>query len=245
MDAARHWLDCPSSLTHGNMIQRVILTREDPEDPRKEGAVLRVFDSLARAYLEPGVSSLPHINEGIQEIFFVASGSGKLVTPGQEQALREGDGIMIPPGVEHTFVNDGDSLLELLIVVEPIPEGTFLKNKAPLVRNYRESPLTISHWSYLVHPIFGQKDGLVELRDILVVLIDPLQTGDRHGHGPYMDEVWYMWRGQAVHVVSREVCVQPPGMAVSVCPSDPGHTLINPTEETIHLFYFCSLNRNR
>ncbi len=76
MNCARHWLDSPSSLTHGNMIQRVILTREDPENPGKEGAVMRNIESLARAYLEPGVSSVPHINEGLQETFFVIDGTG-------------------------------------------------------------------------------------------------------------------------------------------------------------------------
>ena len=95
MNAARHWLDSPSSLSHGNMIQRVILTKEDPEAPHKEGAVLRVFDSLARAYLEPGVSSLPEVNEGFQEIFFVANGTGTLVTDGGENRIREGNGIHV------------------------------------------------------------------------------------------------------------------------------------------------------
>ena len=246
----RHWLDCPCSLTHGNVIQRMIFTKEDaasaskPEDPKKEGAILRFIDSFSRGYLEPGTSSVPHINEGIQEVFFVAGGSGDLVSAGQKQRLKEGDGIIVPPGVEHTFVNEHEFPLELLIVVESVPEDVLPKNKAPLVRSYRESELLPSHWTYLVHSVFGQEDGLVHLRDVLVVGIEPMQTGDTHGHGPDMDEIWYMWKGQGVHVVGREVCVQTPGTAVSVCPSDPGHTLINHTEEPLQTFYFCSLDKN-
>ena len=95
MKCARHWLDCPSSLTHGNMIQRVIFTREDPENPHKEGAIMHVIESFARAYLEPGVSSVPHINEGFQETFFVIDGSGTLISDGQERSIRDGDGVYV------------------------------------------------------------------------------------------------------------------------------------------------------
>ena len=90
MKCARHWLDCPSSLTHGNMIQRVIFTREDPENPEVDGAVMRNITSFARAYLETGVSSVPHINEGIQETFFVVDGEGILATDDGERPIREG-----------------------------------------------------------------------------------------------------------------------------------------------------------
>ncbi|HIG48670.1 MAG TPA: cupin domain-containing protein [candidate division Zixibacteria bacterium] len=240
----QHWQECPLSLTHGNIIQRTMFTRETAKDSEKIGRVLRYIESFSHGHLEAGVSSTPHSSEGIQEIFFVADGAGKLVTGGQEHPLREGDGILIPPGIEYTLVNDGDIDLELLMVVESIPEDAIPANTTPLIRNYREGQLLISHWSYLVHPIFSGKDGLVQLRDILVVRIDSLQTGDNHGHGPNMDEVWYMWQGQGVHVVGQEVCVQTPGTTVSVCPSSPGHTLINHTDEPIYLFYFCSQDNN-
>ena len=91
------------------------------------------FDSLARAYLEPGVSSVPQINKGIQEIFFVADGTGTLVTDDGEHPIREGNGIYVPTGVEHTFVNDGDIPLELIIVVELVPEGTEVESSTALI----------------------------------------------------------------------------------------------------------------
>ena len=100
MKCARHWLDCPSSLTHGNMIQRVIFTREDPKNPGVEGAVMRNIESFARAYLEPGVSSVAHVNEGIQETFFVVDGDGILVADDAEHPIREGNGIYVPPGCQ-------------------------------------------------------------------------------------------------------------------------------------------------
>jgi mannose-6-phosphate isomerase-like protein (cupin superfamily) len=184
------------------------------------------------------------VNEGIQEVFFVAGGSGQLSTDRGDWPLSEGDGALIPTGTEHVLRNDGNEPLELYIAVESVPASGSTGAAAPLVRNYRESDLLISHWSYLVHPIFGQRDGLVEMRDILVVSVDPHQTGDMHGHGPGMDEVWSMWKGEAVHVVGREVCVQEEGMSISVCPCEPGHSLINHTEEPAWLFYCCSVDRN-
>jgi len=232
-----NWRDCPLTLTHGNIVQRVMFTKKGPPALAN---VLRYIDSFSRGYLEPGVSSRPHTNERVQEVFFVASGSGKLVTPAGTQPIRTGDGILIPPDVGHTLVNDGTDPLELLLVIESVPEGTDVQNTAALVRNYQSTPLAVAHWSYLVHALFGQQDGLVSMRDVLVVLLDPMTTGDNHGHDTHMEEVWYMWQGEAVHIVSQEVCVQTPGTAVSVCPSKPGHTLVNHSDQPVSLFYFCS-----
>lgn len=240
---ARHYLDCTPSLTHGNVIQRVIFTKQDPENPEATGAVMKHIDSFARGYLEAGVSSAPHVNEGIQEVFFVAGGSGTLIADGQERRLREGDGVLMPPGVEHTFRNDGDEPLELLIIVESVPEGAEVKNKSPLIRNYRESRIGQGHWHHLAHGIFGREDGLTVLHSVLVVRMEPMTTADTHGHGADMDEIWYMWKGCGVHVVSREVCIHKPGLAIQVAPSHPGHSLINHTDEPLQVFYFARYSK--
>ncbi|MBM3264987.1 MAG: cupin domain-containing protein [candidate division Zixibacteria bacterium] len=238
----RHWLECPSTLTHGNIIQRVIFTRKDPQDPRKEGAVLNFIDSFARGYLEPGVSSVSHVNEGIQEFFFVAAGAGKLSSSAKTYPITEGDGILMPTGVEHTFINDGAEPLELLILVETVPQG-FNTLSEPLIRNYRSTHLGQGHWTHIVHGILFRNDGFSVIDSTLVVRIEAMQTADNHGHGDDMDEVWYMWKGTGVHVVGKEVWVQTPGTAVSVAPSAPGHSLINHTEEPLQVFYFAQYNR--
>ena len=198
---------------------------------------MNYIDSFARGYLEPDVSTIPHINEGIQEVFFVVDGSGKLTAGGKDYPLREGDGILMPPGVEHTFINDEADPLEFLIIVESVPEGTPTVT-APVIRNYRETPLGQGHWHHIVHPMLDRNDGLVVMNNVLIVRMEPMQTADNHGHEDDMDEIWYMWKGQGVHVVSREVCIQTPGTVVSVAPSDPGHSLINHTEEPLQVCYF-------
>jgi len=249
MNCARHWMDAPSSLTHGNMIQRVILTREDPENPGKEGAVMRNIESFARAYLEPGVSSVPHINEGIQETFFVIDGTGTLISGGQERSIRDGDGIYVPPGVEHTFVNDGDKPLEFLIIVEVVPAGAEVESQTAIVKNYRESNLGMGHWKHIVHDLFGgtpnelihdRANRMVQRHAIAIVFMDPMQTSDNHGHTTDKDEIWYMLKGEGIHVVGEEVVVQTPGMAIQVAPCDPGHSLINHTKEPLYTLYIAS-----
>src|SRR5262249_1478278 len=135
----RHWLDCSPSVTHGNIIQRVIFTQHDPQTTPVEGAILNYVDSFARGYLEAGTASVPHVHKDIQEIFFVAAGTGTLIAGGENQVLREGDGILIPPGIKHTLLNNGGSVLELLILVESIPPSTRVKNNSVVIRNYRQS----------------------------------------------------------------------------------------------------------
>ena len=65
-----------------------------------------------------------------------------------------------------------------------------------------------------------------------------MQPPDTHAHDDDMDEVWYMLEGNGLHVVSQNVYRQLPGDAVSVVPSNQGHTLINDTEEPRKMFYF-------
>jgi mannose-6-phosphate isomerase-like protein (cupin superfamily) len=234
----KHWLDCAPSLTHGNIVQRVIFTQRDSKTATAEGAILNHVDSFARGCLAAGATSAPHINKGFQEVFFVAAGSGTLIAAGKNHALREGDGILIPPAVKHSFVNNDCSPLELLILVESIPAGLATTNTEILIRNYRQSPIVQAHWHHFSQSIFNQKDGLTELHSILIVRMEPMTTADMHSHESDMDEIWYMWKGAGMHVVSRDVSLQSPGTALAVAPCNPGHMLINHTNEPLEAFYF-------
>ena len=60
-----------------------------------------------------------------------------------------------------------------------------------------------------------------------------------------MDGVWYMLKDDGIHVVSQNVYRQVPGDAVSVAPSNPGHTLINDMAEPLKTFYFACYTRRR
>ena len=81
--------------------------------------------------------------------------------------------------------------------------------KDVLIRNYREQHLNQGHWTHLVHPIFGEADGLAKLHSVLMVTIDAMQTPDTHGHADDMDEVWYMLEGE------RHPCGEPERLPAS------------------------------
>ena len=125
-----------------------------------------------------------------------------------------------------------------MILEETLADAPGTPREDVLIRNYREQHLTQGHWTHLVHSIFGETDGLAKLQFVLMVTIDAMQTADTHGHADDMDEVWYMLEGNGIHVVSQNVYRQVPGNAVSVAPSNPGHSLINDTEEPLKTFYF-------
>lgn len=238
----RNWMDCPSRVTHGYMIERVILTKVDTENPGDEGAVMKHIDSFSRAYLESQCESVPTTHDDIQEIFYIVSGEGIFKAGDVEQNVREGDGIIVPPGITHSLKNELDEPLELLILVESVEEGVETLKQA-VFRNYRESPITRGHWNHIVHRIFGEDDGLVKLHAVLVVRMEPMQVADTHGHNAETDENWYMLRGSGLHVVNREVCRQKPGDVVPVAPST-GHCLINDTDKPLQTFYFAHYERS-
>jgi len=232
----RNWMESPSRVTHGYMIERVILTKEDPESPGKEGAVMTHIDSFSRAYIESLCKSVETVHDDIQEVFYIVSGEGVFVAGDKSKDVSEGDGIIIPPGVTHSLQNTQNEPLEFLILVESVEEG-METGKEAVFRNYRESSLGQGHWNHLVHSIFSASDGLVKLNSVLIVGIEPMQTADTHGHKPETDEVWYMVKGNGLHVVNQEVYRQKPGDAAPVAPST-GHSLINDTEKPLQTFYF-------
>jgi len=237
----RNWMDCPSRVTHGYMIERVIFTKKDTENLGEEGAVMTHIDSFSRAYLESRCESVPTAHDDIQEVFYIVSGEGHFTAGDKDRSVREGDGIIVPPGITHSLQNSLDEPLEFLILVESAQEGVET-SKEPILRNYRESPITKGHWNHLVHRVFAKDDGLVKLDSVLVVRMEPMQVADTHGHNAETDEIWYMLKGSGLHIVNREVRRQKPGDAIPVAPSS-GHCLINDTNEPLQTFYFAHYER--
>ena len=234
---ALHYRDCPTSRTHGDVAEQ-LLFRHRGATTGGDSAVLTLADTFARWTLDAGARSTSTIHDDVEEVVFVASGSGLLLADGAERRVRDGDGVLVPPGVAHAFRNDGGETLELLVVTAPIPRSASDGPRTVVVRNYRDQPVHQAHWAHCSQRVFGREDGLITLSTVLVVRMEPLTVSELHGHGGDMDEVWYMWSGSGVHVVDREVCVQTPGTAIQVAPSDPGHMLINHTDTALHAFYF-------
>ena len=233
----RNWRDSPSGVSHGYIIDRTVLTKQDDSKPGREGAFLLQIESFSRGYLEGRVTTVPESHERIQEVFYVARGRGEFDGGGVKRDVGEGDAIMVPAGVEHVLRNLTDESLEVLTVTEELPEGVEPKTRQPVIRNYREASLSHNHWVYLGHKILGASDGLTGITSVDVVTIDPMQAGDSHAHGPGVDELWYTLEGSAVHVVGQDMCVQTEGDVVGP-PPGVEHSQINHTDKPFRAFLF-------
>jgi mannose-6-phosphate isomerase-like protein (cupin superfamily) len=75
--------------------------------------------SLAQATVPPLASTEAHYHRVSEEIYLFTSGSGRMILGGEQAAVRAGDCVVIPPGVEHQLVNDTGAPLVLLCCCSP------------------------------------------------------------------------------------------------------------------------------
>lgn len=59
------------------------------------------------------------IHEIVDQFFRIESGEGKVIMNGQEQAIRDGDVLVIPAGTEHNVINTGGTPLKLYTLYSP------------------------------------------------------------------------------------------------------------------------------
>ena len=75
--------------------------------------------SLAWASLSVGAKSLPHRLRQSSEVYYFLRGQGRMTVDGAEAAVAEGDTVLIPPGATQWLVNEGQTELEFLCIVDP------------------------------------------------------------------------------------------------------------------------------
>jgi phosphoglycolate phosphatase len=75
--------------------------------------------SLAEAQLKPGMSTIEHKHIKSGEIYYFTAGSGKMALDGKWFKVRQGDGVLIPPGTRHKLANTGKTGMKLLCVCAP------------------------------------------------------------------------------------------------------------------------------
>ena len=71
---------------------------------------------------EPGESSSYHVHPESEEINLVLTGSGLVVSEGEESAFGPGHAMWVPRGVHHQHKNTGTEPLKLLWVYTPQAE---------------------------------------------------------------------------------------------------------------------------
>jgi mannose-6-phosphate isomerase-like protein (cupin superfamily) len=236
----RNWKDCPATVTHGRLIERPIFTQANKSDNLpSQGAVLTHIKYFSRAYLEPKVSTISTIHEFEQEVIYVVGGQGKVVIGNKEQDISEGTFMLIPPGTNHVLLNiDELEPLEVLVLKEDVLESSKDKAANIIIKDYRDLPVITEHWCHINRHLLSLSDGLSMIHKVIIIKLEPNTISEPHSHRPNSDEVWYVLKGQCVHWLGRDVCVQQKGEAVACIPSEAQHCLINHTEQPIQFFYF-------
>jgi len=237
----RSWKDSMPQKTHGSLVERDILTKGDPLNPPRPGAVLTYVSAFTHATLGPYEQTAPTTLEGEQEVFFVYAGKGTISAGNDTADLYPGIAVLMPAGLEFTMTNTGGESLKMYLIREPIPEG-FRPNDRMLVRDENSTPIgsTRGHWCHIVKGLFGTNDGLGTLESVITVAFDPMTIGHPHSHVEGCEEVWTAVYGTSVAFLGKQIRMQPPGTGYMIPPDgNTPHSNIN-TSKTgqVKLLYF-------
>lgn len=64
-----------------------------------------------------------HVHQVQEQIYHVLEGEGLLMLDGKPNLLRRHDYVFIPPGVRHSFTNNGLAPLVFLVITSPTEDG--------------------------------------------------------------------------------------------------------------------------
>jgi len=236
------WHDSAPKLTHGNLVERDILTRGDPLDPPVKGAVLTFMKRFTYAVLGANDTTSPTTLKREQEVFYIISGSGVVKAGGKTADLYAGIAVLMPPDLKFTISNTGDEDLTMYLICEPVPDG-FKANKDMKTVDENVLPYRTSsgHWSHIPKELFLTKDNLATLQAVLTVTYDPMTIGHPHSHDPDYgsEEVWTAITGTSIAFIGKQIRMQPPGTAYNIPPDgNTPHANINNTGKPIKLLYF-------
>ncbi|WP_210484359.1 cupin domain-containing protein [Microvirga antarctica] len=157
----------PSCIAHWSAIER-------PDDARYEGddELLSIRAPFARHFgltalginherLPPGRrTSFPHAESAEEEFVYVIAGTPDVWLDGELHRLQPGDGIGFPAGtgLSHSFLNNTETEVQLLVVGEPAkPE-----NRVVYPRNPDRQALRTDWWDDAPVRRLGDHDGLTD-----------------------------------------------------------------------------------
>lgn len=95
-------------IAHGGAIAQIILDRR----------TLKEIGFLAIARLAPGKEIEAHVDP-MEEIYFIASGSGEIRVGDERRSVGPGDAVWIPAGSIHALLNDADNECTILVIASP------------------------------------------------------------------------------------------------------------------------------
>ena len=64
-----------------------------------------------------------HVHKVQEQVYHVLEGEGLLTLDGERRLMRRHDYVWVPPGVRHSFTNNGTGPLVFLVVTTPVRDG--------------------------------------------------------------------------------------------------------------------------
>lgn len=233
------WKNSLPEVSHGTMVERAILMPGDVNHPSRPGAVLTFAKKFARGLLESYVQTTPTKHTGEEEILYIMKGRGRIEAGLKKAELIEGTGVLIPPDVEHTIINENSEPLEMLVLVDDFPASK-VPPKEIVVKNYHSLPVSAGgHWCHIARSLFSQGDGMGGFYSILLVSVDGMNIPEPHPHGTGDEEGWCAIKGRSLLFLGKEIRWQDEGTAF-IIPQDAKtpHSNINPGNDPVMFFYF-------
>jgi len=248
------WHESMPRHADGSLVLRNILTKGDNLGPTQKAAILQYTNFLAYGTLAAHASTTPTRLDNQQEVYYVLGGTGTLTAGTAIADLHKGVAVLMPPSLEFTMRNTGDLPLTLYVINEPTTRAGFHANDKMLVIDEKDAhvrtpsgndpyivPGASGHWGHFVRELFAPRDGLANLRSVLIVELKPLTLGEPHPHKPGAEEIWTSIEGNSLAWMASELRLQRPGMAYMIRPDTVStHTNINFGDTTIKFLYSVS-----
>ena len=232
-----------------NWTQRLSpLTGGDPLFPEEKGAVLVNIKGVAHATIDPGRTTDRVTLSDEQRIYYFYQGNGTATCNGKTSVLRDGIGLLVPPGLEFSIENTGTIALAMYIIQEPIPAG-FTPNTEMLVRD--EYTLAFrpkgGHWWHLgTEQLFGSDDGLAVLTGCRPVKFDAMTMSQPHSHNQNAEECWFSVRGTSNQaLLGKKLFDFSPGTIYKIPPDAiSAHANINTSENSSMKVFWMMVSRS-
>lgn len=79
--------------------------------------------SVIAERVPPGAQETRHFHASARQFFYILSGSAVIELPGARIALAQGQGLEVPPGVAHQFINASEADVHFLVISHPSTRG--------------------------------------------------------------------------------------------------------------------------
>jgi mannose-6-phosphate isomerase-like protein (cupin superfamily) len=89
---------------------------------RPETCGSRRIDFRISCY-QPMAHVQEHVHQVQEQVYHVLDGEGALTLDDRRIILRKNEFVFVPPGVRHSFTNEGVTALVFLVVTTPVEDG--------------------------------------------------------------------------------------------------------------------------